>query len=59
MSWVREITLNVVLHNVWYKIHLLSSNFAHLFPTETDGRTDRHALVLDMIHEAQMCVHVQ
>jgi len=33
-------------------------DFAELFPTETDGRTDRHAVFLDTIHGAQMCVHV-
>ena len=56
--WVREIFFNLIRHNVWYKIHLRAPHFDHLFPTETDGRTDRHAVLLDTIHEAQICVHV-
>lgn len=55
---VREIASNLVRHNVRYKIHLRAPHFAQLFPTETDGRTDRHAVLLDTVHEAQMCVHV-
>jgi hypothetical protein len=50
--------LFVISTDVWHKIHLQAPDFAQLFATETDGRSDRHAVLLDTIHEAPLFVRV-